>query len=128
MTLPTQIKCEVTKRLNPIPSAPNVLYLKMTTLASKEHDTALKCRKRQGQFAYYKKNKTSPGALFCTEVQQKEVMSVPVQLLHSQCPLCTSPLHKPDRTFCLLSADLRNSSRQQTMLYPNFARDQPVVL
>jgi hypothetical protein len=44
------------------------------------------------------------------EVQQNEVMFVQVQLLLSQ--YCTSPLHKPDHTFGVLSADLRNSHLQ----------------
>jgi len=46
------------------------------------------------------------------ELQLNEFMFVQVDLLISQCSLWTSPLHKPDSTFGLLSADLRRSPRQ----------------
>jgi hypothetical protein len=89
-----------------------MLHSKLGTLTSNEHDTEPKCFNIRSQIANYKMSKTYEGALFCTQVQTNEVMYVQVQLLLSLCCLCTSPLHKQDATFGLLSVDLRYSPRQ----------------
>ena len=87
-------------------------YIQTTILASNKHETEPACFRKRSYFAHYKTTKIYLGALFCTEAQLNEFMYVQVQLLFSKCSLCTSPLHKPDHTFGLLSTDLRNSPQQ----------------
>jgi len=76
----------------------NIIYLKMATLASKEHDTELTLFRKTQPICKLQTNKPNQRALFCTEVQGNEFMCVQVQMLLSSIALKLSPLNKLDHT------------------------------